>query len=338
MRSPVFELAGVISLPSSHPSHLIFFILLLMSVSHFGIANLDQAEIYCDTMKTYSCLLCSLGMLAAVTQADASTLYGSTAAGGPGELWILNPANGSPVQDVGPLNDALGANYAVTGLAFDPLNGVLYGSTASKSGQSLLTINPASGLVTVVGPLNSGGGGTMADLAFDASGSLYGISASGGANLYSINLATGQATKVGTSGQGFTAGGGLGISPTGVFYCVPEGNNFGTINPTTGVYTFIGTSATPGGANTSYASLAFDGSTLYGMNLGSPTHLVTFDLATGAITDLGASVPSIDGIAFSTIPEPSTLALLLGAGMTALLVCKRRRASGSNPSRLEAKA
>ena len=211
----------------------------------------------------------------------------------------------------------------MTGLAFDPLNGVLYGSTGNKSGQSLLMINPATALVTVIGGFNAGGA-TMADLSFDSAGNLYGISSSGGANLYSINLGTGQATKVGNSGQGFTAGGGLGISSTGIFYCVPEGNNFGKIDPNTGVYTFLGTSATPGGANTSYASLAFDGDTLYGMDLGSPTHLVTFDLGNGAISDLGSSVPSIDAIAFTPIPEPATGALLLG-GLAVLLGFKSQR-------------
>src|SRR4029077_6226701 len=241
-------------------------------------------------MKARHVLLFSLGLMFAITRVEASTLYGSTSAGGPGELWILNPADGSAIQDVGPLNDSGGHNYAVTGLAFDPLSGVLYGSTGNKSGQILLTINPANGAVTTVGLFNSGGGGTMADIAFDAAGDLFGISASGGANLYSINLATGQATKVGASGQAFTAGGGLAISPAGNFYCVPEGNNFGSIDPITGVYTFIGTMATPGGAGTSYASLAYDGNTLYGMNLGSPTHLVTINPANGAITDLGASV------------------------------------------------
>ena len=47
------------------------------------------------------------------------------------------------------------------------------------------------------------------------------------------------------------------------------------------------------------------------MDLGTPTHLVTFDPA-GNVTDLGPSVARIDGIAFTVaVPEPSTLALLM---------------------------
>src|SRR4051812_521160 len=90
-------------------------------------------------------------LVAATSRGVASTLYGSTSAGGGGELWVLDSATGTGTQDVGPLNDSGGHNYAVTGLAFHPTTGVLYGSTGGTSGKSLLTINPTTGLVTVVG-------------------------------------------------------------------------------------------------------------------------------------------------------------------------------------------
>src|SRR5258708_2839960 len=125
------------------------------------------------SMKSYHVLLFGFALLASsVMRADASTLYGSTAAGNPGELWILDPATGGAIKDVGPLNDSLGNNYEVTGLAFNPLNGVLYGSTAGHPGTKLLIITPATGLVTVVGSFNAGAGNTMADVSFDASGNL----------------------------------------------------------------------------------------------------------------------------------------------------------------------
>src|ERR1039457_6018596 len=139
-------------------------------------------------MKTYQVLLCALGLLAAVARADAQALYGA-ASGGHGELYNLNPATGGVIQDVGALNDSSANNYSVTGLAFNPLTGALYGSTGGVFGTHLLTINPINGLVNVVGSFNVGTI-TMTDLAFDQSGHLYGISSSGGANLYSINLST----------------------------------------------------------------------------------------------------------------------------------------------------
>ncbi len=254
-------------------------------------------------MKTSSLLLAALCLWAFETHSQASTLYGSTSAGGAGELWIIDAATGNAVQDVGPLNDSSSVNYAVTGLAFHPTTGVLYGSTGGKTGTLLLTINPTNALVTVVG--SYGTSGTMADIAFDPSGNLYGISASGGANLYTINTATGTATKVGPSGVSFTEGGGIAISPTGVFFSSPTHTQFGTFAPTTGVYSNITNPVKPAGPNASYASMAFDGNTLYGMDLGSPTHLVIFDAA-GNVTDIGASVANIDGIAFTpTAPKPS---------------------------------
>lgn len=277
-------------------------------------------------MKTHHVLFCALGILAAVSRADAQTLYGATSSGH-GELYILNPATGGIVQDVGALTDSSAINYAVTGLAFDPLTGVLYGSTGGVSGTDLLSINPASGLVNVIGSFGVGSA-TMTDLAFDQSGQLYGIGSSGGANLFSINLSTGQATEIGSSGVSFTEGGGLAIGSSGIFYGAPIPGEYGTYDPTTGVYTDITSPATPAGAGSSYAALAFDGSALYGDNLvaggSGVTHLVTIDPATGNVTDIGASVTHLDAIAFTVVPEPTTIALLFGAGAL-LLAIKRRK-------------
>lgn len=241
-----------------------------------------------------------------LTRAHASTLYGATSSGH-GELYILDPATGGVLQDVGPLNDAGAVNYSVSALAFNPITGVLYGSTGGVSGRNLLTINPSNALVSVVGSFNAGTA-TMTDLAFDSSGRLYGVSSTGGANLYSINLTTAQATEIGPSGPTFTEGGGLAISSGGIFYCAPIPGEYGTYNPTSGAYTHITAPATPAGGG-SYGALAFDGSVLYGDNLlagaAGTTHLVTIDPPTGNVTDIGASVIHLDAIAFAPLPSLS---------------------------------
>ena len=253
-------------------------------------------------MKTTHLLLTTFCLCALGARTEASTLYGSTSAGGAGELWIIDATTGTGLQDVGPLSDAGSVNYPVTGLAFHPVTGVLYGSTGGTfPTPELLQINPTNAQVTVVGAYGAGAGVTMADIAFDSAGHLYGVSSSGGANLYSINTATGQATKIGTSGVGSTTGGGFAISSAGVFFGSPIKTDFGTFNPTNGVFSNITNPAKPAGATASYGSLAFDGSTLYGMNLGTPTHLVIFD-ALGNVTDVGPSVTSVDGIAFKPSP------------------------------------
>jgi hypothetical protein len=286
-------------------------------------------------MKLFKLLLAALCVAAFAVPAHAGTLYATSAAGADGELYILNPANGSLVQDIGPTNDASGANYSITGLAFHPTTGVLYGATGNSNTAAqatLVKINPATGLVTLIGAFNAGpvnGSGspsTMGDIGFDAAGNLYGVATIGGPNLYSINLGTGQATLVGANGAATsTGGGGIAISSGGTIYGTPTSSRFGTYNSVTGVYTNIANPAKPAGTG-AYGALDYNGSVLYGLNVGPgsppPTHLVTIDPATGTVTDLGVSVNSLDAIAFQ-VPEPASL--ILGAIGLALVGALRRR-------------
>jgi hypothetical protein len=284
-------------------------------------------------MRLYKVMILALAAAFFVQRADAATLYASTAAGATGQLYILDPANGAVVQNVGPLNDAAGGNYPITGLAFHPTTGVLYGSTGnSVAGKEALfvRINSATAQVTVIGSFNAGPVNTdgkpttMADIGFDSAGNLYGVASIGGPDLYSINLTNGQATLVGPNGASTsTTGGGLAIG-SGVFYGTPTASRFGTYNSITGAFTNIGNPAKPAGG--AYGALDFNGSVLYGLNVGAgsppPTHLVTINPATAAVTDLGASVNSLDAIAFR-IPEPASVAIL-AIGL-AIATCPRRR-------------
>jgi hypothetical protein len=276
-----------------------------------------------------------LAMCLSAPRVASAAMYASTAAGAPGELYIISQANGSLVQDIGPLNDAIGTNYPISGMAFNPLTGVLYGSTGNAGTVDglLVTINPATALVTVVGPFNAGptnsqgAPATMGDLAFDAAGNLFGVATIGGPNLYAINAITGQATLVGANGVSTsTTGGGLAINSAGVFYGTPTASRYGTYDSTTGAYTNIANPTKPAGGG--YGALEFDGSILYGLNVGSgsppPTALVTIDPTTGAVTNLGASINSLDAIAVSPVPEPGSIAVICGAvGLIGLP--KRRR-------------
>jgi len=282
-----------------------------------------------------------LAALLLAAPARAQILYAATAAGGPGELYVLNPATGGVVRDVGPLTDALGANYPITGLAVQPITGVLYGSVANANAATrarLVVIDPATARVTPVGPFNAGPVGptgapaTMADLAFTPAGQLFGVSSLNRPDLYAIDLASGQATLVGPSGVDVsTSGGGLAVSPGGVFYGTPTASRFGTYDPATGVYANVGQPTFPAGGG-AYGALAFDGTTLYGLNGSGPgtppaTHLVTIDPATGAVTDVGPSVPALDAIAFAPAPVPEPGPLPLAAAVAGLAAWRRRRAS-----------
>jgi hypothetical protein len=292
-------------------------------------------------VKIFNLVVCALGTLLVAARADAAVLYASTAAGAPGELYKINAATGAVIQDVGPLNDASHVNYPVTGLAFHPTTGVLYGSTGNAGGVDamLITINPATGLVTPIGgfnagPTNSGGTPTtMADIGFDAAGNLYGIASIGGPNLYKIDLATGQATGVGANGVSTsTGGGGIAVSSAGILYGTPTSSRFGTYNLGSGAYTNIANPAKPAGTG-AYGALDFDPSSglLYGLNVGPgsppPTHIVTINPTTGAVTDVGASVNALDAIAFSTVPEPSTIGLALLPALIGLATRAKRSPS-----------
>jgi hypothetical protein len=271
--------------------------------------------------------------LFALPAADAATLYASSAAGASGQLYTLDPATGAVIQNIGPLNDALGANYPITGLAFHPTTGVLYGSTGNNPAATaarLVTINPATALVTVIGSFNAGpvnGSGTpstMADIGFNSGGILYGLGSIGGPQLYSINTATAQATVIGSTGLTSTTGGGVAVSPGGTIFGTPTGGRFGTYTVPSGTYTNIADPAKPTGGG-GYGALDFDGSVLYGLNVGAgsppPTHLVTI-AANGTVTAIGASLASLDAIAFQ-IPEPATIGLF-SIGLLAVVGRHRR--------------
>jgi hypothetical protein len=287
-------------------------------------------------MKTLHVLILTFSLFLLAERADARVLYGSTAAGGPGQLYVLDATTGALISNVGPLQDGVGTNYPMTGLAFHPITKVLYGSTGNNpagTAARLVTIDPSTALVTVIGsfnagPVNSSGTpATMADLSFDALGNLFGVGSIGGPQLYSIDIATGQASVIGGTGLTSTTGGGLAISATGVFYGTPTASRFGTYDSGAGTFTNIANPLKPAGGG-AYGSLSFNGGVLYGLNVGSgsppPTHLVTIDPVTGAVIDLGASVTSLDAIAF-TIPEPTTCGLMLTPMLIGLVFGRSKR-------------
>jgi hypothetical protein len=290
-------------------------------------------------MRFLAILSCAVVTLALAARAEAALIYASTAAGAAGHLYTINSATGAMVQDIGPLNDGTGQNYPITGLAFHPTTGLLYGSSGNSQSATearLVIVNPLTALVTPIGSFNAGPTNaqgvpsTMADIAFDAAGNLFGVASIGGPNLYSINPATGQATAIGTSGLASTSGGALAINSSGTIFGSPSASRFGTYNGTTGAFTNIADPVEPAGGG-AWGALDFDeNGVLYGLNVGAgsppPTHLATFNPTTGVVTDIGASLNSLDAIAIR-VPEPTS------AGAVAMLVgvaaMRRRTRRGS---------
>jgi hypothetical protein len=289
-------------------------------------------------MKIGSILVCAVMSLALAlaTAAQGAVIYAATAAGAAGQLVTLDSATGAVVQLIGPTNDAAGANYGITGMAFHPTTGVLYGSSANSdplTAAKLVTIDPATGQVTLIGLFNAGNPGTraatMTDLAFDTAGNLYGVGSVGGPQLFSINIATGQATQVGATSMTSTTGGGLAFGPDSTLYGTPTASTFGTYNTTTGTFSNIANPTKPAGGG--YGALDFDeNGILYGLNVGSgtppPSHLVTINPATGAVTDLGASLGQLDSIAIR-VPEPASAAMAVMALGFATITRRSRKHS-----------
>ncbi len=288
-------------------------------------------------------LFVGLCLLSSLTGLLAQEVLLGTTGGITGDLYRIDPSTGLPTL-IGPLIDNGFNPYAVTGLAFDSVNGLLYGSTSNNSGaggsssKELVAINPNTGAVTVVGSFTTAG--TMADLTFDATTAiLYGTGSLDG-NLYVINTATGVATAVGSAGfpANSTAGNGVAANSAGQIFGTPLGANQHLVqfNKSNGSVTTVATLSGAPFSSGAINAMAFNsGGTLYGVNVdltsgARPTDLVTIDTGTGVVTNIGASVNGLDAIVFfnpTAVPEPATLSLLgLGAlGSFGLNVLRRRR-------------
>jgi hypothetical protein len=148
-------------------------------------------------------------------------------------LYILDPTDGSILQTVGPIG------FGITGLAFDSTTGALYGTvSSSRDRNNLAVIDPSTGAGTLIGGFVNAG--SVADLAADASGKLFGWAQENGAGgnvdeLYAIDKQTGFATRVGPSGLD-TFGSGMAFDAGGTLYLAGNGANgpLSIINPATG--------------------------------------------------------------------------------------------------------
>jgi hypothetical protein len=288
--------------------------------------------------KTGGVIFAFLGLLLFAFPVQAqSILYAATgSAGTAGTLYTIDASSGSILSSHAITNAAGGGAIGITGLAFSPTTGVLYGVTVTSTNNgntvasSLVTINPNTGVATVIGAL----GISISDISFRSNGTLYGFEARTPYSLATINLSSGVATTVGISGLSGVSGGGLAFSPTGTLYVSAKGSQTGTLdtlNPATGALT-IGP-ALSGALFLGMGALAFDaGGTLFGAdNNGTGGTLVdvaleTINIVTGAVSFVIDLPDNTDAIAFAPVPEPSTAGLFaLGAAGTIALALYRRR-------------
>jgi hypothetical protein len=215
-----------------------------------------------------------------------------------GILYTLDPGTGAVLTTVGPLNDAAGNNYHITGLKYHPITGIFYGVTGDPTiPDYLVIVDPATALVTPIGQL----GAILTDIAIDSTtGIMYAVS---GVNqkFYTINTSTGAAVQTGSTGLGFQNGGGLAANRTGAIFGIDNFSFYG-YDKTTGLATLIG----PTGLQNLVRAADFDPSNvLYGLEGGGGIDnnhlrwLDTLDVITGMATRVGQiPVHDLDALAF----------------------------------------
>lgn len=212
-------------------------------------------------------------------------------------IYTVNPLSGVMASVGGP------TGFAITGLAFDPSDGSLYGATSNQSvssPRSLISINTVSGIGTLIGAF----GVVIADIAFSPAGQLYGW-VEGPDDLFTINKLTGATSSVGNAGIN-TFGDGMDFTSSGVLWLCPEGAENGvshlyTVNPTTGVATQQSVitngpfTDTPPVAAASFS--AMDDFYVV-LNDFTACRLAIINVSTGVITDIGSMLVFSDALAW----------------------------------------
>src|SRR6187401_2698179 len=105
-----------------------------------------------SALRLVALLSCLCFLPSASANAQTERLLGTIGAGNLTDLMILDPATGAVTATVGPVG------FSVTGLAVDPADGVIYGSTGSESDPqgALITINRDTGAGTLIGQVHGG--------------------------------------------------------------------------------------------------------------------------------------------------------------------------------------
>lgn len=211
-------------------------------------------------------------------------------------FWFMNPKDNPVTGDLVAIGNqqtigALGF-AAVSGLAYDPVNDILYG--ADDATNVLITINKSTGAGSSVGAL---GFSNVVALAYDPNnGILYG-SHSSGTEIITINVSTGAGTGLGSHGIAGIIGLAFDAN-TNILYAVSNStDSLYTVNVTTGALTLVGTLVN----SSSPSDITFDANNNI-MYLVDEVldEIFTVNTATGVATSIRTiSFGNVQGLAFN---------------------------------------
>ncbi len=174
----------------------------------------------------------------------ATALYALSS--GPFQLGTYDLGTGA-FSAIGASVPTVGAHILWSGMAIDPVSGVMYASAIASAvnvAYGLYTIDTATGAATLVGQDAASMG--MIAIAIDCNGEMYGHDILTD-SIYSIDIATGAVTLVGPTGFASNFAQGMDFdNDTGELYAwTYQGggaNRFGTINLATGALTTLSSS------------------------------------------------------------------------------------------------
>lgn len=258
---------------------------------------------------------CSLTPAPPIEPAVLGVCYASTGAGGEnaGSLLSFNPVTGA-ASKIGP------SGYSgISGLAINS-SGEMYGVTTDGGSTYLLRISATTGYAETVALITTGAqpAGAFEAIAFNKNDLLFGINRQN--ELYTIDPASGIATKVGATGIDPNAVGilaGMTFEPnSGQLFASLGQNGSGSgldeiyeINPATGEATLVGKTGLGSGTD----DLIFIDGSLYGSStLAGQSSLIKIDTATGTGAVIGAfGFDAVHGLACFGAQTPTVLEYVL---------------------------
>lgn len=267
-------------------------------------------------VRSLVCAALLLALAASVRSAQATPIYIES---GGTTLYEVDSNTGA--------STLVGA-YGVVGVLaqdFSP-DGTLYAIfRAGSTSAQLATVNTQTGHAT---PIGSAAGVPLQAMAFAPDGTLYAGSFTTN-NLYTINLATGAPTLVGSLGFNWIMD--MAWDPANsTMYAIAAsptcgGSSLYSVNLGSGA----GTLVTPVPSDNCLMALTVDSANrLLATDFMSASPLFQLDPATGDLTNLGnTGLGGTMGAATAPIPEPTSI-FLLGSGLIGLAGIVRRKAGG----------